>query len=228
MTLDMRESSCEPRPRATPGYYEPFKWPRGEVTRLEPAAAQFNVDIVQVLQERQSRRSLDALPLPELGALLWLTCRTHSLRLSEFGFDQEFRPYPSAGAMHPIHVVCQRSAEMPWERYEPLEHALVGVPGTEALAQSAREKAGNILPISEAVLVGLVAEPGKTAAKYECVESLVWRDAGVLLGYLSIVAETLGLGFCPLGMTGNSFLAPVSTAGQLHGVGLAVIGTQAR
>jgi len=224
----MQESSCEPKPRATPGYYEPFKWPRGEVTRLEPAAAQLNVDIVQVLQERQSRRGLGALPLSELGALLWLTCRTHSLRSSEFGFDQEFRSYPSAGAMHPIHVVCQRSAGMPWERYEPLEHALIGVPGTEALAESAREKAANILPPSEAVLVGLVAEPGKTQAKYECAESLVWRDAGVLLGYLSLVTETLGLGFCPLGMTGNLYLAPISPAGQLHGVGLAVVGAQVR
>ncbi len=228
MTSNTQESFCEPKPRATPGYYEPFKWPRGAVTRLEPAAARPNIDIAQVLQERQSRRLLDALPVSELGALLWLTCRTHSLRSSEFGFDQEFRPYPSAGAMHPIHVVCQRSAGMHWERYEPLEHALVGVPGTEALAQAAREKAANILPTSEAVLVGLVAEPGKTAAKYEGAESLVWRDAGVLLGYLSLVTETLGLGFCPLGMTGNLYLAPISPAGQLHGVGLAVVGAQVR
>lgn len=224
----MQESSREPKPRATPGYYEPFKWPRGEVTQLEPAAAQLNVNIVKVLQERQSRRKLDALSLSELGALLWITCRTHSLRSSEFGFDQEFRPYPSAGAMHPIHVVCQRSAGMPWEWYEPLEHALVAIPGTEVLAQSARERAASILPTNEAVLVGLVAEPGKTAAKYECAESLVWRDAGVLLGYLSLVAETLGLGFCPLGMTGNLYLAPISSAGQLHGVGLAVVGAQVR
>lgn len=228
MTLDMRQSSCEPRPRATPGYYEPFEWPRGEITRLEPAVAQLNVDLVQVLQERQSRRLLGTLSLFELGALLWLTCRTHSVRSSVFGFDQHFRPYPSAGAMHPIHVLCQRSVGMPWERYEPLEHALISLPGTEALAQSARERAANILVTDKAVLIALVAEPGKTEAKYECADSLVWRDAGVLLGYLSIVAETLRLGFCPLGMTGNSFLEPVSTAGQLHGVGLAVIGTQAR
>jgi SagB-type dehydrogenase family enzyme len=228
MTLNMQESFCEPKPRAKPGHYEPFKWPRGEITQLEPAAAQINVDIVQVLQERQSRRLLDALPPSELGALLWLTCRTHSHRTSKFGFDQEFRPYPSAGAMHPIHVVCQRFPGMPWERYEPTLHALVGVPGTEALAQSAREKAASILPTNEAVLVGLVAEPGKTAAKYECAESLVWRDAGVLLGYLSLVTETLGLGFCPLGMTGDLYLAPISTAGQLHGVGLAVVGTKVR
>jgi hypothetical protein len=129
--------------------------------------------------------------------------------------------------MHPIHLVCQRSTGKPWERYDPLQHSLVAVPGSEGYAQEARAKAAHILPSDDAVLLALVAEAGKTGAKYEDGLSLVWRDAGVVLGYLSLVAEVLKLGFCPLGMTGDAYIAPISAQGQLQGAGLALIGTSA-
>ena len=70
-----------------------------------------------------------------------------------------------------------------------------------------------------------MAEPGKTAAKYEHHETLVWRDAGVVLGYMSLVAEALGLSFCPLGLTGRPQLTEFLPESQaMHGVGLSVLG----
>jgi hypothetical protein len=102
---------------------------------------------------------------------------------------------------------------------------LVSVPGTEALAQGARDYTGRAVPADGAVLIGLVAEAGKTAAKYEAEQSLVWRDAGVVLGYLSLVAEILQLSFCPLGMTGDEFVKPMSASGQLRGAGLVLLGS---
>lgn len=223
----MQDDFAEPRPRQVVMPYITFEWPsNGQRTPLHPPAPQLQVDIVQVLQNRQSRRHLGGLSLDELGHLLWLCCRTHTLCSSGYGFDQHFRPHPSAGAMHPIHLVCQRTAGMPWERYDPLEHSLVVVPETETIAQLAREKAASIIPSEKAVLLGLVAEPGKTGAKYEAAQSLVWRDAGVVLGYLSLISEVLNLGFCPLGMTGNAYLSPIALSGQLQGAGLAFVGTE--
>lgn len=215
----------EPCPRVAPRAYLEHKWPRGEVTCLEHGRPALVVDMIQVLRGRQTRRIFSSLPLSELGWLLWLTCRTHSLRSSVFGFDQHFRPHPSAGATHPIHIICQRNPGTPWERYEPVEHTLVSVPGTEALAQGARDYTGRAVPADGAVLIGLVAEAGKTAAKYEAEQSLVWRDAGVVLGYLSLVAEILQLSFCPLGMTGDEFVKPMSASGQLRGAGLVLLGS---
>lgn len=116
---------------------------------------------------------------------------------------------------------------MPWERYDPLGHALVVVPGSERLAQGAREQAEQAVPTTEAVLIVLVAEPGKTAAKYESPLSLVWRDAGVVLGYFSLVSESLGLSFCPLGMLGDVYVSPMSQDGRLHGAGAALLGANA-
>ncbi|SEM10533.1 hypothetical protein SAMN05518845_11692 [Variovorax sp. YR750] len=75
-----------------------------------------------------------------------------------------------------------------------------------------------------ATLLLLVAEPGKTAAKYFNSESLVWRDAGVLLGYLSLAAEALGLAFVPLGITGDPWAGKLVDESGLAGVGAALVG----
>jgi hypothetical protein len=126
--------------------------------------------------------------------------------------------------MHPIHVLV--SAEMAtWSRYDPVEHALVAIPGSETNAAAVRAAAGQLLSVERGLVVALVAEPGKTAAKYTDPESLIWRDAGVVLGYMSVVAEALGLSFCPLGITGNRCLADILPLhADLHGVGLAILG----
>jgi hypothetical protein len=115
---------------------------------------------------------------------------------------------------------------LPWYRYDPFEHALVELPGTEANADEARNAASHAVPTNKAILLGFVAEPGKTAAKYHESESIVWRDAGVLLGYLSLLAEVLQLDFCPLGMTGAPFLDRLHDQGKLFGAGMALVGTQ--
>jgi hypothetical protein len=101
---------------------------------------------------------------------------------------------------------------------------LVEVSGTDSLAERARRAAGELLPVDHGALIALVAETGKTAAKYENHCSLVWRDAGVVLGYLSLIAEALDLAFCPLGLTGHDFVAPIAPPGVLEGVGFALVG----
>lgn len=185
------------------------------------------MDLVQVLRDRQTRRDFSRALVPQaLDQLLWLTCRTHSTTPSALGFDLQFRPHPSAGAIQPIHIVLQLGPGGAWERYEPFQHALVELPGTERLADAARADASKAVPAREAVLLALVAEPGRTGAKYENAESLVWRDAGVVLGYLSLVSEALGLSFCPLGMTGDAYVASLCEKGQLSGVGLAFLGSR--
>lgn len=185
------------------------------------------MDLSEVLQDRQTRRHFGrALTMSELGKLLWFTCRTHSRVASAFGFDQQFRAHPSAGAVHPIHVLLQLSPASPWGRYDTLEHALVEIPGTLGMADQARNSASQLVHGGDAALLLLVGEPGKTAAKYESPESLVWRDAGIVLGYLSLVSEMLGLSFCPLGLTGDAYVAPISEPGLLRGGGLAWLGSR--
>lgn len=126
--------------------------------------------------------------------------------------------------MHPIHVLVSRRDD-PWERYDSVEHALVQILDSHENAAQIRRAAGELVEVEQGVLIALVAEPGKTAAKYENPESLVWRDAGVVLGYISIIAEALALPFCPLGITADKHLANLAPSpGRLHGAALAVLG----
>lgn len=214
----------DPVPRAMPMRCEPYVWPAGARTQLEPRAQPLELDLAALLDERQTRRAFGKrLDDAALGEFFWLACRSRSSRPSAFGPDQESRVHPSAGAMHPIHVLLARETG-PWLRYDPLAHALIELPGSCASAAASREAAGSLVELAQGTLIGLVAEPGKTAAKYEHHESLVWRDAGVVLGYLSVMAEALGLAFCPLGITGRPYLtSQLPNASALQAVGLAVV-----
>lgn len=215
----------DPAPRAYPATYEPFVWPAGVRLQLAPRSHPLELDLVALLEHRETRRDFK-MPLESamLGEFLWLTCRNRSSRPSPFGPDQESRVAPSAGAMHPIHVLISREAG-PWMRYDPVEHTLVELPGSADSVAASRAAAGRLVRIDHGVLIGFVAEPGKTAAKYENHETLVWRDAGVVLGYMSLIAEALRLSFCPLGITGQSyFTGHLSDASKLQAVGLAVLG----
>jgi SagB-type dehydrogenase family enzyme len=178
-----------------------------------------------LMEQRQTRREFTReLSMEQLGEFLWLACRSRSSRESPYGPNQESRPHPSAGALHPIHVLVARDAEALF-RYDPLGHALVEIPVAAPNAGHAVAAARASLEIGRGWVLALVAEPGKTGSKYENPETLVWRDAGVVLGYMSVVAEALGMAFCPLGISGGSDVTShLPSATNLHGVGLAVLG----
>lgn len=120
----------------------------------------------------------------------------------ELGFALSHRPCPSAGAIHPIHLLVIDPQAGRWLRYDAVSHALDEVI-TQLEPSGVLAEMHSVLPATSATLLILAAEPGKTAAKYEAAESLVWRDAGVLLGFLAVAAEALGLNYCPLGVTGE-------------------------
>lgn len=217
---------AEPRPRARPSPYSPHMWPKGNLTELEAGPDYLSVNLAAISRDRQTRRDFGPLSLRHLGHLLWLACRVHSSRSSDLGFNQQFRPLPSAGAVHPIHLVIQRSRGMGWEIYDPELHALLAILASADFADAARLEANKIVASSDAMLIGLMAEPRKTGAKYQNAESLVWRDAGVVIGYLSMFAEALGLSLCPLGATGDAHIAPLGAPGVFCGAGLLLVGAR--
>lgn len=217
----------DPVPRVQPKKYQPFVWPAGKKWQLTPRDQALELDFVELLEQRQTRRDFKK-PLEDtaLGEFLWLACRNRSLCLSPFSAPQESRVYPSAGATHPIHVLVARDAG-PWTRYDPVEHALIELPGSIDSAGACRNTASRLLELEQGILIGLIAEPGKTASKYENYETLVWRDAGVVLGYMSLVTEALCLTFCPLGITGWPHLTDyLPHRSELQAVGLAVLGAE--
>jgi SagB-type dehydrogenase family enzyme len=190
-----------------------------------PRSSALSVDLVELMEQRQTRRDFSQeLSLEDLGDFLWLACRSRSSRPSEYGPNQESRPHPSAGALHPVHVLLASNA-VAMLRYDPVQHALFELPASASNARQTIDAAKLSLDLGRGWVLALVAEPGKTGSKYEDPDSLVLRDAGVVLGYMSFVAEALGLAFCPLGITGNPGLTQgFPSAEALRAVGLAVLG----
>jgi len=216
-----------PTPRATPRTYAPIAWRDGARRSLPKPTLLGDLSLAEVLAKRASRRNFAGPPEDEpLSALLNAVSRPVSTEPSRFGFPLEFRPTPSAGALHPIHLLLQPTLGVPWLRYEAATHELIEVAGSKALADAARTAAGELVACPRATVIGFAAEVGRTSVKYAHAESLVWRDAGVLLGYLHLGAEALGLAFTPLGLTGDPYLRDLDGQGRLRGVGMALVGVR--
>lgn len=161
-----------------------------------------------------------------LGSLLWHTSRVLQLAPSPYGFHLERRPAPSAGAIHPIHVLVADDALGGLCRYNPRAHQLDIVGDAVRYSHGLQAVAAQIVGPSNAVVLAFVAEPGLSEAKYQHAASLIWRDAGVLQGAFAIAAEGLDLEFRLLGATGGPQIEGLADEGQLIGVGLALVGAR--
>lgn len=215
----------EPRPKSEPSRYVPRFWPCEGYKPLSRVDSLPQGDISEQLFARRSCRWFDAAPSESsLGHLLYLTAFSQGHEASPYGFDLSRACAPSAGAIHGIHIFVVPASDNSAWHYDPSRHSLGRLTQSAKLATKARADAAQLTHLGSATLLLLVAEPGMYAAKYHACESLVWRDAGVLIGYMSVVAEVLGLDFCPLGITGSNALDHLGQQSQLLGVGVAVVG----
>lgn len=207
----------EPIVRPTPVPYEPITWSFQRLERLS---------IPGRLSDSLTRRSLRNFAAPSLAALsalLWHAARCQETFPSALGFDLQLRPTPSAGAIHPIHILLELPADQCWARYDPIMHQLQVLSEPRALPNLRRMAEDYVHP-GDGCLLAFVAEPGMTGAKYEHPESLIWRDAGVLQGVVAMTAPQTGLGLCLLGLTGDEAITSLSDQSQLRGVGVAIVG----
>jgi len=183
-----------------------------------------NDSLVSILERRRTTRVFGEMSNDELGHLLWITSRQVKTGHDQLGFTLSQRPVPCSGAIHSIHILISNQREQYWSRYDPLTHSLQQLP--VKFDTLFADVSTQVLPLQSGELVLLVAEPGMTSAKYLDPSSLVWRDAGVILGILAIASELLDLAFCPLGTTGEPWASSLSEQGLLKGVGMAAIGTR--
>jgi SagB-type dehydrogenase family enzyme len=217
-----------PRPREQVEEFDPVVWPPGEPIALpfiegsvaDGAAPSFR----EIALRRRSRRTFAGLRREALSQLLEITCRTQRVRDFAAGLQLSQRPVPSSGAIHPIHMLILEPTATSMMRYEPIGHALVPVDSGVDL-NAVRATVGQVLDPQDGTILFLAAEPNRTAAKYKASASLVWRDAGALIGALALGAESLGLACCPLGITGEPFVSALVDQAPLVGVGVILLGS---
>jgi SagB-type dehydrogenase family enzyme len=133
------------------------------------------------------------------------------------------RPSPSAGALHPIDVVLVHGASRAF-RYAALTHHLetLRVARPEHLRAFFND-CRQILPQASGTAIVLVGDLDRVAAVYEQPALLLWRDAGVLLQTLALVATAYRLAFCPLGVLGTPVAHALGLPARALGLGVALV-----
>lgn len=214
-----------PTPRSKAQRYTQFQWPQGEERRLLKTLAAPERTFSEVIEKRTTRRAFGKLDIAQLSTLLHLSSRVKEWGNDDLGFQITKRPVASAGAIHPIHLLVSLDRNSDWLKYDPHEHLLNEIRDSRKILDGLLPLASTVLPLQEGTLIQLVAEPGMTFAKYENACSLIWRDVGALIAQLGLVAEYLGLNFCPLGITGEPFVSNLDARGRLAGVGMVIVGS---
>lgn len=215
-----------PRPRAELERYSPIEWPGQSIEKLPVPLRLPAVGLAEVVCSRRTYREFSELPIDGLAALCWLSLRGYFSEESALGFPVSYRVAPSAGAIHPIHVIVGDKKVNSLRRYDPFAHSLIGVDVSDDVQEGLWRDISEVLDPQAATVLLYAAEFGKTAAKYHASSSLIWRDAGVLIGHMALVAEALSLAFCPLGITGDQWCRQLDRKGRLAGVGVALVGAR--
>lgn len=184
--------------------------------------------LLELLQDRTSSRSGSPIDLAALGALLKHSARVRDMWPAMDGTQESTRPAPSAGARHPIRVYALASAVYGLQRglweFDPFSCSLGRVAADAERIKGAARSVREALRSDQdpAAVLYLVADFTLTLSRYPTGGALVWRDAGVLIGTMHLVAEDLNLRSCIVGTTGA--LYPELDHREVDIVALAVSG----
>jgi SagB-type dehydrogenase family enzyme len=185
--------------------------------------------VAKLLRERHSTRSFDdqrPITLAELAQFLDGAARVLSRSDANLDGPDEgghtVRPYPSAGAAYGLELylavnLCGGLA-CGFYHYDAGDHALapIGVRGNEleALLAGAGYAMGALA--QPQILITIAARFGRISWKYSSIAyALILKDAGVLTQTLYLMATSMGLGGCAVGIA-NIALFEKMTGVEFH------------
>jgi SagB-type dehydrogenase family enzyme len=202
---------------------------QGEEIRLAGLPRSVELGVSEALEARNSDRNLGPLALDDLATVLVHGARVRSWTDAEDGYQTTSRSAPSAGGRHPLDlkVIVRDVAGLDsgaWY-FDAARCVLVRQSDLDRAAPDAlravNAAAGGIEDAPATVFA--VAYFQRTLSRYPEGAALVWRDAGVLLGYLHLVASAAGLASCIVGTAGQLVMDP---DGPIGDVGALIIGAR--
>ncbi|EGY00580.1 hypothetical protein AZA_09502 [Nitrospirillum viridazoti Y2] len=153
---------------------------------------------------------MGAVSWDQVAELLWHAVGTKAMAKSgRAGIPIEWRVCPSAGGLHPIHIICiPQTATEGIRLYDPNSHAFDFLAVSEnKVIETQNEFLMSVIGSVTGCTLLFVADVKKIDAAYEHGMTLTWRNAGAIISTLCLCAEWLGLGACPLGFNGDRILA---------------------
>lgn len=209
--------------------YEEFTYPTGETLDLPRRARNIRTPVSDVLETRRTHRTFGKVSIRDLSSFFWWSAHTREAQRLPSGHIWEHRPAPSAGGRHVIDLMVIRDEQEGRSiyLYEPMTHRLVRLRVTKRIVSEFTREIQSVLDPMQGTVVVFVAQPKRISSKYRRGDSLIWRDAGVIVGFQAVVAEALNLSYCPLGITGDQFVQQAfPQSGALFGVGVSVVGAR--
>ena len=161
--------------------------------------------------------------IQDISTLLWFTQR-HTATIPGAS-DRVKTPIPTAGALASVRTVVLRPHEEAWV-YDATKHRADVLSINIDACNDIRTSACEFFNIGDGALLLFFAHRAFVEMYYESPESLIQREAGVLLGALALVAEALKFSFCPLGTTAEDWLITVLGGSEqvIIPAGAAVVG----
>ncbi|GAB3805364.1 SagB family peptide dehydrogenase [Humibacter antri] len=195
---------------APPALRESRSGTRIQLPRPDLAALRAgDVPLTRAMEDRTSRRTLEAPTVAQLGELMFRTMRVRGSRPASTDprdYETTSRPYPSAGGMYELTAYLAVRAcegiERGLYRYDPVAHELTAVACDAKDLDRLLVDAGKaaVLQSEPPVAVVLAADFRRLSWKYEGIAySLLLKNVGVVLGSMQLVATSMGMGCCPLG-----------------------------
>ncbi|MDT7542426.1 MAG: hypothetical protein QOE33_2330 [Acidobacteriota bacterium] len=222
-----RVDLASPTPREVELPYSEFPYQVEEKSYLPRPEPLPKVSLSDVLASRQSRRIFKTVHQQHLNSLLWHAARAITVN-SPKGSRWQHRPTPSAGGKHPIDLLVFPEPHNSKDvfLYDPVSHALakLKIANRRSLDQFLITT-NLVVALEQATIIWFGAQFERTLSKYINGESLVWRDAGALITSISLVAESLGLSCCAIGITGEPFISHMlDSKEKVIGVGGVLLG----
>ena len=129
------------------------------------------------------------------------------------------------GVGHTFTIIRPRPRNFEASVYDSRAHALARLKRPVSTLRRFVSHVSDAVPPEQGTIVWLVAQPQRTQNYYRAPESLLWRDAGVLIGVMAVVADALDLAFCPVGATGDPHIGHIlGTRPSAYGFGGAILG----
>jgi hypothetical protein len=174
---------------------------------------------------RRSRRVLTSARFRDVVDIVALACRARHVLGAEFG-DRFLAPPASAGALHAVRVIVVPLQGYPRAfAYDPIGDAVefLRLKRHEGL-QDFRDQVRACIPRARGFALGLLGDATMAGEAYRDPESLLWRDAGVLIQTISMVACAEGHAACALGVHGGGVAHALEVEDQFVALGAALIG----
>lgn len=197
-------------------YCRPVEEPACELIGTQPLAgpsvvvgpiAQADEGIGPLLRQRRSVRELRPCNLADLSTLLFNGARVLDEWRDDQGINVSHRPHPSAGGRHPLSILVlagevEGLAPGAWA-FDPSLCVLTNASWDPDRIDAVLIAASNALDgLRPPALLLAVAEPERTLSRYPAGTAHLWRDAGALLATLHLLAASLDLASCIVGISG--------------------------